>query len=219
MSTDEKPFDSKEATTKHIMRVRELMEEVRLQLLHRGQDHDKSKLQEPEKALFDKETPLLKTLKYGSKEYQDSLDRLKPALNHHYATYRHHPEHFPDGVNDMNLIDLMEMFVDWMAASERTNEGNKLSSVRIGAKRFGLSDQLAIIMENSVRGMFDGPAAEEPTSGSVCAKCNRVLPDPAGWCPCLNEALDTALRSMATPITTFPPARMNTEAIKKLSVD
>ncbi len=219
MSTDEKPFNSKDATIAHILRVRKLIEEVRLQLLLRGQEHDKSKLQEPEKPMFDKETPLLKTLKYGTPEYQDSLDRLKPALDHHYATYRHHPEHFPDGVNDMNLIDLMEMFVDWMAASERTKEGNKLSSVRIGAGRFKLSDQLAIIMENTVREMFTGPAAEEPTSGSICTKCDRVLPDPAGWCPCLNEALDIALRKLPTPITTCPPARMNTEALKKLSVD
>jgi len=44
---------------------------------------------------------------------------MKPALEHHYALYRHHPEHFQNGIDDMNLIDLVEMFADWKASSER----------------------------------------------------------------------------------------------------
>jgi hypothetical protein len=82
----------------------------------------------------------LATLEYGSDEYQQCLNELKPALEHHYATYRHHPEHFPNGVNDMNLIDLCEVIADWKAASERHNDGNLIKSIEINAKRFHIDD-------------------------------------------------------------------------------
>ena len=44
-----------------------------------------------EKELFDKWTPILKTLEYGSEEYKDSLKNLKVALDHHYENNSHHP--------------------------------------------------------------------------------------------------------------------------------
>ena len=32
-------------------------------------------------------------LTYGSDEYKACLTEMKPALDHHYAANRHHPEH------------------------------------------------------------------------------------------------------------------------------
>ena len=76
---------------------------------------------------------------------------MKPALNHHYATYRHHPEHFQNGINDMNLIDIVEMIADWKAASERQKDGNLLVSIEKNAKRFHLDDQLKQILINTAK--------------------------------------------------------------------
>ena len=76
---------------------------------------------------------------------------MKPALEHHYAKNRHHPEHHKNGINDMNLIDLIEMFCDWKASSERQNDGNILKSIEINGKRFHMSPQLIEIFENTTK--------------------------------------------------------------------
>lgn len=58
----------------------------------RGEVHDKSKLEAPEFSLFSEVTPELAGLTYGSTEYQEYLQKLQPALEHHYLNNRHHPE-------------------------------------------------------------------------------------------------------------------------------
>ena len=90
-------------------------------------------------------------LTYGSEEYQASLDALKPALEHHYASNRHHPEHFVNGINDMTLIDVLEMFCDWKASTLRQNDGNLLKSIETNAERFNMDGQLKQILMNTAR--------------------------------------------------------------------
>ena len=104
-------YDSTKDTLLHIKRVNELLLEFTKEILDRAIKHDSSKLQEPEKPLFDKMTPLLKELTYGSDGYKQALDDLKPALNHHYANNSHHPEHYENGIDDFTLADLVEMFL------------------------------------------------------------------------------------------------------------
>jgi hypothetical protein len=48
-------YDSKIDTTLHINRVRALLGQCAIILLERGARHDASKLEEPEKAIFDSE--------------------------------------------------------------------------------------------------------------------------------------------------------------------
>jgi hypothetical protein len=119
------------------------------ELERRAKDHDASKLEEPEKSLFDAMTPKLKASTYGSPEYFEMLKELQPALDHHYAENSHHPEHFPNGVVGMTLIDLLEMFADWKAASLRHSTGNFKKSIEINSARFSMSDQLVQIFENT----------------------------------------------------------------------
>lgn len=90
---------------------------------------------------------------FGSQEYINSLEALKPALDHHYAQYRHHPQHFQNGINDMNLIDIVEMLADWKASSERQQNGNLLTSIEINAERFNISDQLKQILINTAKSL------------------------------------------------------------------
>ena len=51
----------------------------------------------------------------------------------------------------MNLVDIVEMLVDWKAASLRHNDGNILKSLESNRTRFGL-DKVTLydIMLNSV---------------------------------------------------------------------
>lgn len=145
------PEDSRPDTWKHIHTLQGFIFEFVGELLERARNHDLSKLEEPERELFDENTPRLAKLEYGSPEYQQALDDLRPALEHHYAKNDHHPEHHPNGVDDMTLIDIIEMFCDWKAATERMHDGNIRKSLEVNKKRFNISDQLNRIFENTVR--------------------------------------------------------------------
>lgn len=137
-------------TFRHIERVRNLINRCVNVLIRRGETHDQSKLEEPEVSLFTEYTPKLAACTYGSEEYNGFREALAPALDHHYAKNRHHPEHHKNGIDDMNLIDLMEMLCDWKAASERHNDGNIRKSIEVNADRFNMSPQLVRVFENTV---------------------------------------------------------------------
>ncbi len=47
-------------------------------------------------------------------------------------------------------MDLVEMFCDWMAATERMADGDIMNSIEINQARFGYSDDLAEIFRNTV---------------------------------------------------------------------
>ena len=138
-------------TQKHIENVRKYIRFVIDKLETRGVKHDASKLESPEVELFAEMTPKLAAVTYGSGEYKEALEKLKPALEHHYASNRHHPEHFVNGINDMTLIDVVEMFCDWKASTLRHNDGNLLKSIEINAERFNMDGQLKQILMNTAR--------------------------------------------------------------------
>ena len=138
-------YDSSVDTLNHIKRVSNLLHKFVKELLGRADNHDASKLRLPEKEVFDAYTPKLKETTYGSDEYKKHLVEMKKGLKHHYEMNYHHPEHYPSGVDSMDLVDLMEMFCDWKAATERNPGGDILKSIDINAKRFKLSPQLESI--------------------------------------------------------------------------
>lgn len=144
-------MDSTQDTLDHIGKVQARIAEVVGALRRRGYEHDASKLEEPEKAGFDVLTFKLATLVYGSDEYRAALEEGKPTIAHHYTVNTHHPEHYPNGIAGMSLLDLVEMVCDWKAASERTKQGSIAQSLGYNKERFQIDDQLAAILENTVR--------------------------------------------------------------------
>lgn len=144
-------YDSKADTLLHIKRVSELLMQAANELLRRASVHDSSKLESPEKELFDEFTPKLKNTTYGSNEYMKHLEKLKIALNHHYSHNSHHPEHYENGVDGFDLFDLIEMFFDWKAAGERHEDGNIYVSIEINKERFKLSEQTVKLFNNTAK--------------------------------------------------------------------
>jgi hypothetical protein len=140
-------------TTKHIHLVQQFLHIFAREMMRRGEIHDRSKLESPEVELFTELTPKLAACSYGSPEYKEFLKELKPALDHHYAKNPHHPEHWKNGIRDMSLFDIIEMFCDWKAASQRHHDGNILKSIEINATRFGMSQELVSIFENTAKAM------------------------------------------------------------------
>lgn len=143
-------YDSTESTLEHINKVKELLNLVALEFTQRGVRHDASKLVDPEKEHFDRETPLLAGLTFNTPEYLESCKRMKPALDHHYANNSHHPQHYENGINGMDLFDVMEMLYDWKASTERGKDGDIMKSIGINAERFGISKQLRQILTNTI---------------------------------------------------------------------
>jgi hypothetical protein len=141
----------KAETLMHIRRVQALVGAAIRNLSARQDAHDTSKLESPEAETFEEYTAKLKGSTYGSDEYKRFLAEMKPALDHHYAHNSHHPEHWPDGIRGMSLLDLIEMLLDWKAATERHADGNILKSIEINQKRFGYSDDLKMVFLNTVR--------------------------------------------------------------------
>lgn len=143
-------YDSAVDTLKHIKRVNQLLVTFAQELLRRAQVHDDSKLQSPEKELFDEYTPKLAGVTYGSAEYKEFLKELKVALDHHYKHNSHHPEHYENGIDGFDLFDLVEMLMDWKAATERHNDGDILKSLEINENRFNINPQLVNILRNTI---------------------------------------------------------------------
>lgn len=134
-------YDSTEDTMNHIRKVRFNMFQIEDSLYIRSTVHDQSKLESPEKEVYDKITPLLKELEYGSEEYRATLREMKDGIDHHYKHNSHHPEHYNNGVLDMSLLDILEMLSDWKAATERVN-GDFESGLHYNKDRFNISDEL-----------------------------------------------------------------------------
>jgi hypothetical protein len=142
-------YDSRPDTYAHIAKVRGYLLTVVQDLTLRAHRHDKSKLEEPELAVFDEFTPKLKGSTYGSEEYKKFLEGMGEGLTHHYQVNDHHPEHFTHGIADMDLPQVMEMLCDWKAATERHNDGDLRRSIHQNAKRFGYGDEMKLLLLNT----------------------------------------------------------------------
>jgi hypothetical protein len=146
---DQAEYDSTLDTMRHSRRVDELLLQVVVALQSRVTRHDLSKMEPPEKAVFDRVTPRLQSSTYGSEEYKASLADIGEVLVHHYGANRHHPEHYEAGIAGMTLVDVIEMLADWKAATERHDDGSLARSLQIGEERFGIEPQLMAVLRNT----------------------------------------------------------------------
>lgn len=137
-------------TVEHKQKVGEAMATFSNELFKRAVRHDNSKFSLNEAPHFQSVIHKLSELTYGSEEYKKTLGELKPALDNHYKCNDHHPEFYKNGINDMDLMALVEMFCDWWAAVQRHNDGDIRRSIAINKERFGMSDQLTHIFLNTV---------------------------------------------------------------------
>ena len=142
--------DARKVTREHINRVQNLISIFSTQLWHRAQTHDASKFDPLEAGplqamqdLIDAEGPA----PFGTDEYRRRTALLGPMLEHHYAHNSHHPEHYPDGIAGMDLLDLVEMFHDWKAASERG--GDSAMGLTYCVEKYGIPPMLAAILRNT----------------------------------------------------------------------
>lgn len=143
--------DSRPDTYAHIEQVRALLLQVIDDLLKRAHEHDKSKLVEPERAVFDRISPNMDKLTYGSAEYEAIRTSQGEGMRHHYRLNRHHPEHHEQGIDGMNLLDLIEMLADWKAATQRHANGGLDRSINVNRERYGYGEVMERLLRNTAR--------------------------------------------------------------------
>jgi len=147
--------DSRPDTYEHQAQVRALMLGVAADLVRRAHAHDASKLRDPELAIFDEYSEKLRETTYGSPEYKAHLEGMGKALAHHYRVNDHHPEHHDNGIHDMDLVQLVEMLCDWVAATRRHDDGDIRQSIDLNADRFDYGRELRQLLHNSVDRILD----------------------------------------------------------------
>lgn len=138
-------------TRKHMQRVAYLLGDAAIELIRRGQRHDLSKLEAVELEPLQRMQDLIEAegqAPYGSDEYKRRTALLGDMTAHHYAHNSHHPEHYDNGIDGMDLFDVLEMVLDWKAASERGEES--VVNVSASVKRFNISPQLESIIRNTL---------------------------------------------------------------------
>lgn len=133
----------------HKRRVGIYLQKIANALFSRAVVHDNSKFTPEEYEPYDKAFPGLQKYGYGTDEFRAELAKIKPAITHHYEHNDHHPEYFKSGIDGMNLIQLVEMTCDWIAASERSQK-DIFKGLDMNKDRFKISDQLYSIIKNTV---------------------------------------------------------------------
>lgn len=135
---------------RHVSEVRENLQEIVGDLERRGIAHDRTKFDDPEFSTFVATRPEFKKANYGTPEYEAVCKAAKVGVDHHYKHNRHHTAHHPNGIRDMNLMDLLEMLADWKAAARRSPDLTFHGSLPRAFKKYKIDKTLQELFINTV---------------------------------------------------------------------
>lgn len=142
-------IETEEYIKGHISRVRRHINTFIQLLIRRAENHDKSKLEEPELSWW-KEMDKEPRYPYGSEEYKQKIKRWNKVFKHHYQYNRHHPEHYEYGISEMTLIDIVEMMCDWLGYKDTTTVTEALNVCDDQMARYNISEELRQIIFNTL---------------------------------------------------------------------
>lgn len=150
-----KPYDSSIKIKAHINMVQDVLNESIIPDLYcRALNHDSSRLISPEKEQNDILMGRLDLLPEDSEEAEEVKKEIEEGpMSHHYMLSPHHPEHYGSDVSQMSLMDIVEMFADWVAES-REYGTDFLDDLKKYQEKYKYSDELNLILENTYLQMF-----------------------------------------------------------------
>lgn len=125
---------------RHINLVRFNLNKIAHRLKEKATVHDSSKYSIDEFEGFKEINRIAREHPFGSKEYKDSI-KNNQAVALHYSRNTHHPEHYQDGIDGMNLLDIIEMVADWKAASDTYGLTTFKESLEIQKGRYKLTSE------------------------------------------------------------------------------
>lgn len=149
MESDEKEFLHSNIT--HRYYVGYFLSRVIEELTRRAVLHDVSKYSDSEFQGFIQSAYYVLG-PWGKENIPDEVrKRLRESMTKHHEANDHHPEHFQCGMEDMDLIQLLEMAIDWKSAMIRHGNFDIEENVRVGQTRFGYPDFFAKILVNTLK--------------------------------------------------------------------
>jgi hypothetical protein len=107
------------------------------ELEKRADLHDLSKFKPDEFEGFVEINQVARKYPFGSPEYNASI-LGNNTVELHFSRNRHHPEYHSNGIRDMNLIDFIEMVIDWLAATATYGTGTFEDALQKQVQRFDL---------------------------------------------------------------------------------
>jgi len=140
----------KDRITLHRQSVKLGLQRISDILVNRGDLHDIDKFEEAMFEDFYLNIPKFTNVSFGEIEWENAMESIK-TMNNHYAVSPHHIQHYPNGINGVNLIDLLEMIVDWKSANNAYGDVKLSEALIIQKKRFGIDDQLYKIIVNTAK--------------------------------------------------------------------
>lgn len=144
-------------------------------LTKRAGEHDKSKLTPPECYgwdLMDKEPKY----PYGSPEYFEKMQRYNYVFKHHYSVNSHHPEHYPQGVLDMDLIDMCEMLCDWLSYKDSFTRKEGIEVIIKQCQRFNVPPEIELMLIHTFERYLCIDPANEFEKG-ITDGCEQIYAD------------------------------------------
>ena len=130
----------------HVSSIRTNLAKISSELTWRASVHDGSKLDDEQLDRYIARHQEIHPLPYVSPERDEVEAKYEDLIEAHHNEYRHHPEHFEHGIDDMNLVDVIEMLCDWAAAGADIEKSLKLNS-----KKYCISPQLMTLLKNTIK--------------------------------------------------------------------
>lgn len=137
----------------HKKDVMNLINLIIIELHNRKNVHDDSSLDPSEVEVLAYYSDFIKEDSYINEETLTYMKEIKNVLNIHFQKNRHHPEHFKNGIKDMNLIDIIEMLCDWKTTM--AEDEDIISVIKKNKKIYKFSDDLMNILINTATSIFD----------------------------------------------------------------
>ena len=122
----------------HIFGVSQRLTRFCTVLMTRAITHDNSKYSESELDDHISMAVEMDGIQYGTDTYYAIKRKYESLSAQHFANNRHHPEHHHNGIDDMNLVDVIEMLCDWLTGSENTGTPVE-RSLEINEERYNVS--------------------------------------------------------------------------------
>lgn len=121
-------------------------------LQNRSLSHDDSKFGPEEFPVYASMIDEFAKHKFGTDGYIKAKEAISEATKHHFAFNRHHPEYHTNGIDGMDLLDIIEMLADWKAATLNHPDapGDMVKSLDYAVKKYNISPQLATILLNTI---------------------------------------------------------------------
>lgn len=137
-------------TIVHVSEVQANLHDMVSDLEKRSIVHDLSKFQDPEFSVFCSTRPEFKKVNYGTPEYEAVTEKAREGVEHHHAHNRHHTAYHENGIDDMNLMDIIEMLADWRAASRRSPDLSFADSLPKAFEKYKIEPALQKTILNTI---------------------------------------------------------------------